>query len=582
MDKELNIELIKKEEEENKKSIITKILKNNLLKYIFFYFLTSMSWLFSLFVKVNIADLISSKNRKEIKIKFFIPFFYKEKDNYNKEIEEIEKNIEKKRNRLNNIEKEENAKEIEKWLKNDLIGYEKKKKEIESNKFEEKYKKIFDFSNKKWEAAFWSGILMFLYSLIVFIHIFTERYLTNELMINLKKKIIDKYFRLKRNEKKDDENDEEKKTMILINDDVKKFSSYYYFGINQLYYLTLDALYVLMNGWIGGNNGKNEWIPAICFSLHVIVCISLCFFSYIWEQQSQKETEKEEGEAKRIISNNWLIIKKGEKEKFLNNYRKTLEKAKKIINIKKLFDTFQMVIPTYLLIRYMNYIFVIFGDSNEKKFVGLYFLFSQLLSDSGKMVERLKEYPSYFSSKKRISLFLSKEERNDSQKGIKINKEIKKISIKNLNFSYKTGGKIKKIFENFELDISKGKINLIEGSNGYGKSTLINIILGIFKPESGKIIINDGEEDHDLNEINLVEWRKIIGYCENNNLLENEKMSTGQKQFLDFENMIKKEKEIMIFDEADSALDRENREKFIKTIEKLSKKKMVILITHKN
>jgi len=39
-------------------------------------------------------------------------------------------------------------------------------------------------------------------------------------------------------------------------------------------------------------------------------------------------------------------------------------------------------------------------------------------------------------------------------------------------------------------------------------------------------------------------------------------------------------KEVFIFDEADNALDENNQKKFRQRIEKISKKKMVILITH--
>ena len=49
----------------------------------------------------------------------------------------------------------------------------------------------------------------------------------------------------------------------------------------------------------------------------------------------------------------------------------------------------------------------------------------------------------------------------------------------------------KKIFKDLNLEISKGeKIGLI-GPTGIGKSTLINILLGILSPQNGKIYIND-------------------------------------------------------------------------------------------
>jgi len=59
-------------------------------------------------------------------------------------------------------------------------------------------------------------------------------------------------------------------------------------------------------------------------------------------------------------------------------------------------------------------------------------------------------------------------------------------------------------------------------------------------------------------------------------------LSTGQKQLVDLDNLLanSEKKEIFIFDEADNALDENNQKKFRQKIEKISKKKLVILISH--
>ncbi|MBO5290131.1 MAG: ATP-binding cassette domain-containing protein, partial [Clostridia bacterium] len=46
---------------------------------------------------------------------------------------------------------------------------------------------------------------------------------------------------------------------------------------------------------------------------------------------------------------------------------------------------------------------------------------------------------------------------------------------------------------NVSLDVYKGEILSILGENGCGKTTLMNMIAGIYYPDSGKILIN-GEE----------------------------------------------------------------------------------------
>jgi iron complex transport system ATP-binding protein len=61
------------------------------------------------------------------------------------------------------------------------------------------------------------------------------------------------------------------------------------------------------------------------------------------------------------------------------------------------------------------------------------------------------------------------------------------ISTKNLNISY---GNLD-IVKNLNLDIPKGKITTIIGSNGCGKSTILKTIARIIQPKSGEIYINN-------------------------------------------------------------------------------------------
>ena len=60
------------------------------------------------------------------------------------------------------------------------------------------------------------------------------------------------------------------------------------------------------------------------------------------------------------------------------------------------------------------------------------------------------------------------------------------IKIENLNFSYRN----KKIFENLNLNVEKGKIVSIIGPNGCGKSTLVKILVGLIS-YNGRITIDD-------------------------------------------------------------------------------------------
>ena len=63
------------------------------------------------------------------------------------------------------------------------------------------------------------------------------------------------------------------------------------------------------------------------------------------------------------------------------------------------------------------------------------------------------------------------------------------LSVKNLSFSY---GEVQAI-RDVALDVPKGNIVCVMGRNGVGKTTLLNNILGLLKPSSGSVKLQDEE-----------------------------------------------------------------------------------------
>lgn len=76
------------------------------------------------------------------------------------------------------------------------------------------------------------------------------------------------------------------------------------------------------------------------------------------------------------------------------------------------------------------------------------------------------------------------------------------IKIKSMSFGYKN----KQIFNNFDLEIEKGKFIHIVGPNGSGKSTLVKILLGLLKAEGYVNIYR-----MNMCEDNLIDIRRNIG-----------------------------------------------------------------------
>jgi ABC-type Mn2+/Zn2+ transport system ATPase subunit len=61
------------------------------------------------------------------------------------------------------------------------------------------------------------------------------------------------------------------------------------------------------------------------------------------------------------------------------------------------------------------------------------------------------------------------------------------LHIQGLNFSYGE----KKVFEDTNIDLSADKITILFGKNGTGKSTLLKLIAGIERGDSGNISFSD-------------------------------------------------------------------------------------------
>lgn len=80
------------------------------------------------------------------------------------------------------------------------------------------------------------------------------------------------------------------------------------------------------------------------------------------------------------------------------------------------------------------------------------------------------------------------------------------IKIRNVHFS--RGSKL--IFDGIDMDIQRGKITVIMGPSGTGKTTLLKIIGGQLRPSSGSVEV-DGENVHKLTHRQLYQLRKRMG-----------------------------------------------------------------------
>jgi len=82
------------------------------------------------------------------------------------------------------------------------------------------------------------------------------------------------------------------------------------------------------------------------------------------------------------------------------------------------------------------------------------------------------------------------------------------IEIRSLTKTFRS----QKVIDNLDLDVPEGKITVIMGPTGTGKSVLLKLILGLLKPDSGQILFN-GRDIVVMDEEELTEIRKKFGVC---------------------------------------------------------------------
>jgi ribose transport system ATP-binding protein len=184
-----------------------------------------------------------------------------------------------------------------------------------------------------------------------------------------------------------------------------------------------------------------------------------------------------------------------------------------------------------------------------------------------------------------------------------------------------------KVLDEVDFELNRGEVHCLLGENGAGKSTLVKILMGVYRKDSGTVLI-DGEKVEFRNaedarsagiamvfqELSLVpqlsiaeniflnaEERGVLGFTINNKavmkkaneLLEHyhmpldpkdrvEKLGMGFRQMVEIMKALSQDAKILIMDEPTASLTKEEEQNLIQTIENLKKRGVAIIyITHR-
>ncbi|PJE51062.1 MAG: hypothetical protein COV29_02195 [Candidatus Yanofskybacteria bacterium CG10_big_fil_rev_8_21_14_0_10_36_16] len=234
-------------------------------------------------------------------------------------------------------------------------------------------------------------------------------------------------------------------------------------------------------------------------------------------------------------------------------------------------------------------------------------------------IHRISEMSPYVQT---VIDFRSLATSNKEEYSGSVNFEFKdKIELKDISFAYEDSTKV---ISNVNFEIKKGEMVGLVGVSGAGKTTIADLILRLFYPSSGEILV-DGKN---ISEFNIKSWRRKIGYVPQDVFMMNDtiknnikfydstitnqdvehaaklsnihdfikklpegydtnigerglKLSGGQRQRIALARTLARQPEILILDEATSSLDAKSEIAIQKAIENLKGRVTVLAIAHR-
>lgn len=200
-------------------------------------------------------------------------------------------------------------------------------------------------------------------------------------------------------------------------------------------------------------------------------------------------------------------------------------------------------------------------------------------------------------------------------------KEHAMLSLEKISFAVGENGTAKEIIHDVSLDLSEGRLIVITGPNGGGKSTLARLIAGIWKPTSGRILLNGSDitnwsiteraragigyafqqpvrfkgiqvldlirlaSGKDLTVSEACEYLSAVGLCARDyvNREVNASLSGGELKRIEIATVFAKGSNVSVFDEPEAGIDLWSFQNLIKLFQNMRrniKNASILIISH--
>lgn len=383
------------------------------------------------------------------------------------------------------------------------------------------------------------------------------------------------------------------------------------------------------------------YVESKSITVIVIVLLILCLavfsmiskkYSSVWGRQGQQYKSKIYQWMNQSLGGIKEIKVLNREDSFIEQYDHYFAKYVRVLRLNRLIGVIpkyiiEMVCMTGLLSAVIFKIF--FGQKDLMEFVPQLAVFAvaafRLLPSVGKINEHMSAVlyalPSfelvYNDLCETRQLNIDKKDKDTAWR-LK-----EKIEVKNVSYHYPDGET--NVIEHADFTIERGKTVAFIGASGAGKSTMVDILLGLLTPQYGKIYA-DGMNVYK----NLPTWQQEIGYIPQSIYLSDDtirnnvafgihekeideqaviealkqaqlydfvdslpegldtyvgdrgvRLSGGQRQRIGIARALYHDPEILVLDEATSALDNDTETAVMEAIDNLQGKKTIIIIAHR-